>query len=468
MKKLDPSIVQAQPLSGADHAWLRMDEPTNRMIITGMLSFDERLDDERLAAKLAEDLRPFPRLRQRLVTDGRGHLEPDPNFSFSNHLERVRLDERGDAALQAYVGELMSTRLDPAHPLWKLYVVEQPDSGDTLVARIHHSLADGFSLIYLMLGLVDLDTPVELPFGSVSRPPRGDAPPPIRRDALEQTLDLAGHLAMNSVRALSNPRRLACLAGNLIGLGGRSVSAVANLLTMSDEPDTSLVGELGVEKRVSWTSVIPLDTVKQACRALDCTVNDVLLTALSGAFRRYLEARGERVDGRDLRTIVPINLRPLDERTVQLGNEFGLVFLQLPTGHAEPADRLRVLKERMDALKRSPEAGLTYLTLQALGHLPVAAQELVLKLFRGKASSIITNMPGPKNQLRLAGHLVRDMMFWVPQSQGVGVGVSIFSYNGGVRLGVAADAGLLAEPRALVDAYEAEMRALAGRVELPA
>lgn len=440
-----------------------MEERANLMIITGMLFFDERLDDERLAAKLEEDLRPFPRLRQRLAEGGRGQvrarLEPDPDFSLDNHLERVRLEGSDDAALQAYIGELMSQPLDPRRPPWKLFVVERPQAGDTLVARVHHSLADGFSLIYLMLGLADTDTPIELPFGKVTPPPKAaEQPPAVRRDALEQALDVAGDVAMESLRTLTDPKRLA----KMLGLGTRSASTLAHLLSMSEEPDTSLVGELGLEKRVTWTPAIPLEGIKETSRELGCTLNDTLLTALTGAFRRYLDARGERVDRRDLRTIVPVNLRPLDQRSVQLGNEFGLVFLKLPSGYAEPRTRLRVLKERMDALKESPEAVLTYLTLEVLGYLPLALQEAVLGLFRGKASSIITNMPGPKNKLKLAGHTVRDMMFWVPQSQGVGVGVSIFSYNGAVRLGIAADANLVADPDALADAFEAELDHLAG------
>ena len=112
----------------------------------------------------------------------------------------------------------------------------------------------------------------------------------------------------------------------------------------------------------------------------------------------------------------------------------------------------------MDAIKGSPEAFATYGLMQAVGLTPPAMQEQLVKIFHGKSTAIITNVPGPLGPVKLVGKTIRDLVFFVPQSAGAGIGISIFSYRGKVRVGVVADTGLLPDPNALVEAYESELR----------
>jgi diacylglycerol O-acyltransferase len=188
-------------------------------------------------------------------------------------------------------------------------------------------------------------------------------------------------------------------------------------------------------------------------------VNDVLVAAATGALRRYLDKKGDNTKGLSIRASVPVNLRPLDQAH-KLGNSFGLVFLTLPIGIVDPVKRLRAIKKEMDELKRSPEALVAYGVLNLMGLAPVEVEKLGLRFFGSKATAVLTNVPGPKEPLYLAGQKLDKVMFWVPQSGRLGLGISILSYAGGVMLGVATDEGLIPDPDKIVDAFSQEFRAL--------
>jgi len=188
-------------------------------------------------------------------------------------------------------------------------------------------------------------------------------------------------------------------------------------------------------------------------------VNDVLLTALTGALRRYLESKDGLVE--EVRAVVPYNLRatgaPLP-RT--LGNRFGLVFLGLPVGAAERDDRLAGIKTRMDEIKDSPEGAIGFGLLTTIGSTPSQVEKAVIDLFSSKATMVVTNVPGPTSQVYLAGAPVAGVIPWVPTSGDIGIGISIFSYAGQVFVGLAADAGLLPDPELVVAAFEEEVATL--------
>ena len=224
---------------------------------------------------------------------------------------------------------------------------------------------------------------------------------------------------------------------------------------MPDDPPSLLRGKLGVSKRVAWAEPLDLEEVKAVGRACDCTVNDVLMAAAAGALRNYMIERGDDVDGMTLRATVPVNLRPL-EHAKKLGNHFGLVFLDLPVGEANPMRRLERVAECMNQLKNSRQAIVAFGLLAALGMAPPAVQGLALELFSRKATAVATNVPGPQQPLYLAGCTVREMMFWVPQTGSIGMGISILSYNGRVHFGLIADAKLIPDPDAVIQRFGPE------------
>jgi hypothetical protein len=180
---------------------------------------------------------------------------------------------------------------------------------------------------------------------------------------------------------------------------------------------------------------------------------------MSGGLRRYLVERGDPVDGLDFRAVVPVDLRrPGTE--AELGNKFGLVFLSLPIGIASPPARLRELKRRMDALKGSLEAPVAFGILYTIGMCPQPVQDLVVTIFGMKGTAVMTNVIGPRDKLYLAGAPLDSLMFWVPQSGHLGMGVSILSYGGQVWMGVITDEGLVPDPDAVIAGFQAEFDGL--------
>jgi WS/DGAT/MGAT family acyltransferase len=245
------------------------------------------------------------------------------------------------------------------------------------------------------------------------------------------------------------------LAGVLAKEGGEIARELVHALALPDDPPSMLRGRLGVSKRVAWAEPLKLEEVKAVGRACDCTVNDVLMAAAAGALREYMRERGEALDGMTLRATVPVNLRPL-EHAKKLGNHFGLVFLELPVGEANPVRRLERVAACMRQLKNSRQAIVAYGLLAALGMAPTAVQELALDLFSRKASAVATNVPGPQQPLYLAGRKLREMMFWVPQTGSIGIGVSILSYDGEVHFGLIADARLIPDPQDVIRRFGEE------------
>jgi predicted flap endonuclease-1-like 5' DNA nuclease len=154
--------------------------------------------------------------------------------------------------------------------------------------------------------------------------------------------------------------------------------------------------------------------------------------------------------------VIPVNLRQETAR-IELGNRFGLVFLSLPLGIDDPLDRLFELKRRMDDLKGSQEAVVAFGILNAIGMAPSDIENIVVNIFGAKATAVMTNVPGPRGQIYFAGAPVREMMFWVPQSGRLGLGVSIFSYNDQVWLGVATDQSLVPDPETIIAYYGEEI-----------
>ncbi|WP_225413302.1 WS/DGAT/MGAT family O-acyltransferase [Stigmatella hybrida] len=454
-------------MSSVDAAWLRMETPTNLMMITAVLWFDAPLDTARLRQVVRERLvERFPRFRQR-VAEPRGewaslHWQDDPAFDLEAHVGHLVLGAPGDhAALEALVSQWMSTPLERSRPLWQLHVLEGFGQGSALLVRIHHSLADGISLARVLLSL--MDEGAEDHFLPEAEPSPGGAVPGWMR-----LLRGARAVVMGSRAALKRGAELISepiQVGDLVRAGARGVSAVGRLTVMTSEPPTVLRGELGTQKRAVWSKPIPLDEVKALSEATGSTVNDVLLTALTGALRRYLVSRGGPVE--DLRALVPVNLRPMDEPLPrELGNRFGIVFLELPVRREEPLRRLQELKRRMDVLKRSPEAVVTFGALNVLGMAPSAVERRAMDVVTRRATLVMTNVPGPRHPVFLAGTQLAGLMFWVPQAGQLGLGVSIFSYAGQVTVGVSVDAALVPDPHRMVEAFHDELRALA-REDVP-
>jgi diacylglycerol O-acyltransferase len=450
------------PLSPVDTAWLRMEHPTNLMMITGVFLFDQPLDFEALKLVIKRRLLRFRRFRQRVIQPRPAFLPPywvdDPSFDIDAHLHRIALPAPGDqATLEELVNDFMSMPLDYSKPLWQFHLVENYGEGCALLCRLHHCIADGIALMRVLLSLTD-DEP---DYWQEEGPESTTSSAVHDRGHEKNPLGSSQAWLRKRLKRLSDPSH----AAEGIKLGIESSVAFAHLLTLSPDPATPYKGKLGVMKRCSWSQPIGLEDVKAVGRVTGGTINDVLLGAVTGALGRYLRSRGEPTGGLDFRAVIPVNLRPPDE-PIKLGNAFGLVFLPLPIGIDDPLDRLLELKDRMDQIKGTPEAIVAFGILNAIGLAPAEIEDIVVNLFGAKATAVMTNVPGPKEIRYFAGRPIQGLMFWVPQSGRLGLGVSILSYAGEVLVGMATDAGLVPDPESLVEAFHTEFDDLMNLVML--
>lgn len=450
------------PMSTADAAWLHMDRPTNNMVVNGVMWFDEPVDWRRFRELLEERLvGPYPRFRQRVVEPPRSlarlRWEDDPDFDLDRHLVSARLPAPGDRpALHRYISQQMSRPLDRDRPLWEAHLIDGYGQGCAVFHRIHHAVADGIALIRLLLSMTDgpgdqtLFSPPQVEEPGGERSPTGRV-----RGLVSDAAEVSGRLAHEGRELLTNPSR----AVRLAELASSGTKALGKELLLPPDSRTVLKGRMGAHKHASWSDPVDLAAVKAFGHQHGTTVNDVLCAAITGALGAYLAHRDSLVD--DIRALVPVNLRPLDEPLPRdLGNQFGLVFLPLPVGLADRSARLVEIKRRMDAIKDTPEGVVSYGVLSVIGMTPVQIEKAVIDVFASKGSLVLTNVAGPRQPVHLAGTEVAGLMGWVPASGGVALGMSIVSYAGEVTVGVNADARLVPDPERLVAAFEFEVAAM--------
>ncbi len=435
--------IAGRLLAPADTSWWHMEQQDNQMTITAVMVFDGHLDFEHLHYIVATRLLRYDRFRQRIAEPDFAFAQPmwvhDPDFDLHHHLRRVACPPPGGRReLETLVGQLMSKPLDYRKPLWEYYFVDGYHDGSVVVTRFHHCIADGIALVDLLLHMDD--------------GPGSDAPP--------LSAYLAGTHGGNGQPdgggLITLPFRAAASAWRV----GSSVLGVAGkLLTMGNDTETPLRGPLTTEKRAAWSDGVPLEALKEAARGLKGTINDIVACSVAGSLHEYLKERMTLRPELTLRAVVPVNLRPPDEYGT-LGNRFGLVWLPLPVGLADPLDRLKAVKRTMDEIKRSPEAYLVYGLLGFFGRTTRTAVHLAVQFLGRGATLVFTNVPGPREHVRFCGQRLTELMAWVPQSGRLGVGISVISYAGQLRLGVASDAALVHDPTQLVQAYDRSLEGI--------
>jgi WS/DGAT/MGAT family acyltransferase len=447
-------------MSAVDTAWLRMDRPTNLMMIVGVMVFKQRMDFKRLRNTVeARLVGRYRRFRQCAVEEVAGAWwQDDPDFDIDAHLRRRALPAgAGNKELQKLAGELAVQPLNPGKPLWRFDLIEDYEGGSAMVVRIHHSIADGIALVGVILSLTDLSPHAPAQKQITPEPEEADAvelPVGLLEtlvETLASALDAGADLGSKAYDLASNRDRLSTYGRHGIGL----LTELAKLLAMPPDSPTSLKGKTSTVKHVAWSDPIPLGEVKALGKALGCSVNDILLSAVAGALRAYFQQKGETVHEVEVRAMIPVNLRSArDEGT--LGNRFGLGTLSLPLHEANPFARLFMVRQRMNELKSSYQPPLTLGILAAVGVAPKIVQQQFLDILAAKASTVMTNVPGPKQPLYLAGSCLEQCMFWVPQSGDIGIGVSILSYNDNVQFSLITDHHFVPDPETITPLFAAE------------
>jgi WS/DGAT/MGAT family acyltransferase len=285
--------MKTEFFSPVDAAWLHMDKPSNLAMIAGVMMFETPVEFERLRDLIEERLLIYERFRQRvkepLLGLGLPQWETVPRLDMGYHLKRVTLAAPGDeAALQALAGELMSLPLDRRHPLWQFHFVDGYGAGTAVIARLHHCIADGLALVQVLLSMTDTSPepvkPTTQAAAHHAASPLENLFAPVNR-LVATTVTTAESLLQAGLLTPANPRRLIDAAK----IGALGALAASKLMLLNPDRQTLFKGQCGVTKRAVWSKPIKLAEVKTLAHALHGTVNDVLLAAVTGALRRYLD-----------------------------------------------------------------------------------------------------------------------------------------------------------------------------------
>lgn len=468
------------PVAPADLTWLHMDRPNNLMYTHGLMTLKDQPDWDQVEDVMMQRLvQRFPVFGRRAAeVDGTWMWQDDPDFSLSNHVRRVTLDAPAtmDDALR-YISGRFSEPFDFDHPLWEADLIDGvsgPDGDVSLVmSRFHHGIADGVRLVQVLLSLLDPMSDNAVP-GAVGRArqrrgPAGNAARMVRH-VTSGTADFVSEMGGSVTRSrawvtrlhprsindtlaqLAEPTALVDAVTGVASEDNKLVNtwrSVGRLALSRRSVSTVWSGTVGVEKRVALVRDLPLEMIRAIGRDHGVTINDVLLAAVSLGITEYLEAKGE-TDVSQVNWLIPVSLKPIEaEPPEELGNHFALVLLPMPLGVTDRATLLRELRMRMTRIKNSAEPVVVYGVQRLIAETPAAVSVPITNLVANKSVGLLTNVPGPRGPMALAGTEVTGILGFVPTSGDQPVGLCIFSYNGTVRIGIISDAGLVPDPEFL-------------------
>ncbi len=482
-----------------DLTWLLMDEPHNLMHVNGLIGFDELPDIEIVTDLVMQRMvRKYRVLSQVPVRrDGVWVWEDDGDFDIERHMHRVELSDLGSEAVRAYVSGQFSVPFERSQPLWEIQILTGPDgdrAGGYVYSRFHHGLGDGIRLVQMLLGLCD---PAEGATPEpVGRNTAGEHHHPLERvlhvvgHAVSDTIDYVGHAgqqvasAGRTLMSTTNPLGLSHHLGDAFDLvrhPDRLVDALTGIasvdnaasnswreigrMLLSDGHDAEAwSGHAGVDKSVAWIEGFPLDGLRGAARARGATLNDVLLAAVSLALTEYLAERGVS-EVTDLSWMMPVSLQPIDASLPdRLGNHFVVVMLSMPLGIVEAGELIDELHRRTTRLKHSVEPMVAFGVQRAVAESPTVVARRVTEFFTGKTIGQLTNVPGPRVAMTMAGTPVRSILGWVPTSGDQPLGVCLFTYNGTLSVGVATDARMIPDPTHVAELIQRHLAELAQTV----
>lgn len=479
-----------------DLTWLLMDEPNNLMHVNGLIGFDELPDVDALADLVMERMvRKYRVLSQVAVQRGRDWMwEDDVDFSIDRHVRRVVLDAGSIEAVREYVSAQLEVPFDRSRPLWEIRILTGPDgdrSNGYVYSRFHHGIGDGIRLVQMLLALCDPAEGAIPP--AVGRNAAGEHHHPLERvlhlveHSMSDAVDYVGHAgqevasAGRSLMSTTNPLGLSHHVGealNLVRHPDKLVDALTGIasidnafsnswrelgrMLLSDGHDAEAwSGHAGTDKSVAWIEGVPLEGLRAAARAHGATLNDVLLAAVSLALTEYLDERGI-TEVTDLSWMMPVSLQPIDAALPdRLGNHFVVVMLSMPLGIREPSDLIDELHRRTTRLKHSVEPMIAFGFQRVVAESPAAVARRITKFFTGKTIGQLTNVPGPRVAMTLAGAPVRSILGWVPTSGDQPLGVSLFSYDGTLSVGVATDTRMIPDPLHFVELVQRHLDELA-------
>ena len=470
----------------------------------------------------------YPVFRSRAVQDPDGSWwwEEDPEASFEDLVTYVELDDPDDPrSLHELVAAHRTEPLDRDRPLWRVLWVDHYLGGSALVTRSHHAIADGMRMVQLSMSLFDASPEggailapavhhygahVEAAqqsagergrgaLGAVGRQTTGTARAALTVSAEAVSLGwripgaVIGAAGEAAREALTNPmgavhgwitaswratNEVIAEVGSAVGaaVSGSGplveifsgapgdIDTMRKLLLGTRNDPTIWTGTATADKAVAWSEPLSLDAVKAVAHSEGTTVNDVLVTCVAGALRRYLIDNDRHCSSATF--MVPVNLTPIDLTLPEdLGNSFALVQLELPTDQADPLAVLEVVHHRMERIKHGHEAAIAFRVQETIAGLNRTVYEASVDLLANRTVGTLTNVPGPPMPVYLAGCRVEGMTGWAPLTGDQPMSFTIYSYDGQVTVGIACDRHLVPGHEAIVEGFMdafADLRARVG------
>ena len=437
-------------LSPLDASFLHIEDDVNLMHIGSVGIFEGPAPSfDELRTRLEGKVPLVPRYRQRVrevpLALGRPVWVEDPHFTLDYHVRHTALPRPGGREqLRNLVSRVMSQRLDLSKPLWEWWMVEGlEDDNWALISKAHHALVDGISGTDLLAVALEESPDVEPAAPTDWAPP----PEPSQLRLLAGTVAEYAASPAEQLRAVRSwvraPRRMASQAAFQVAGSVKGLASMSGLAR--PRASSTLVGEISPHRRYAWAATT-LDDIRTIRTSLGGSVNDVVLTAVTRGYRELLLAHGEEVDGRTVRTLVPVSVRKPDERGTY-NNRVSAVFAELPVGLADPMDRMAEIRAQMDRLKVSGQAVAAETLTSLSGFAPPlllslgtrAAFTAARRSRRTPIETVTTNVPGPQQPLYAAGRRMLTAYPYVPLASPVRVGTAIFSYDGNLTFGVTAD-----------------------------
>jgi len=464
-------------LTSIDASFLYFEKKECPMHIGSVSIFEGEIPFKKFVDNVQSKLHLIPRYQQKVVPDpfniGHPTWEFAEDFDINQHIFRMQIDAPGNEAQLIELGTRIFTPvMDRNKPLWDIYLVYGLEGKRTaMIARVHHCMVDGVSGVDLLKVVLDL-SPKPAP------PPQVEfVPPPPRPDATRRLFDsLLGSMQEGMNRWMDFQNGLLNLAQALTNEQTRSTApGLANLLPSLAAPAPLLPfnGSCSGERKLVWSefSFAEARAIRAACAG---TVNDVVLTVLSGAVSRYVGAHGQKVEGRGLRVMVPVSMRQDDKRGA-LGNLVSMLPVEIPLDLPDPLERFRYINHRTATMKAARVAEGMNLLSALMGVLPAPVQALFGALANTPIPAfnmVSTNVPGPQAPLYAMGKRMIAYYPYVPVGYAVGVGCAIMSYDQKLYFGLTSDTQAMPDVELLkgfLDESFEELREKAGvpRIEAP-
>jgi len=451
-------------LSAQDNNFLLWERGNVRMHVASVMVYDTGplrdaqggVDIETVKKATQAYLHLVPRYRQRL------HEIPffdhsvwvdDPHFDIDYHIRHTALPKPGSPVqLKKLAARIMAQPLDRKRPLWETWVVEGLEGGDQFatITKIHHCMIDGASGVDL--AHIQMSTSPE-PRELAPPPPFYPRPAPSRFELWRDEVTRQMGIPFEVVRDFRQFTRTAEDLSEEVRVRARSLVKMAGLATSADE--TPINDRIGPHRRFDWL-VCRLEDLKAIRRAWECTINDVVLTLVTGAVRSYMISRGVDPKSLTFRVSSPVSVRTEAEQG-QLGNKVSSWIIELPIGLDDPHDQLEAIREETRQLKEDRSALGVQMVMQVAEWTPSTLLSLGAQSMSGPINTIVTNVPGPQMPLYFHGARLREIYPMVPLMENMGMGIAVTSYAGLMNFGFVADPDTVPDLDAFADMMEAAL-----------